>query len=29
MLVKSSLYENVSEKPLMEMLYPFSVGTLI
>jgi hypothetical protein len=26
--VKSSLYGNVSEKPMMGMLYPFSVGTL-
>jgi hypothetical protein len=28
MLVKSSLYGNVSKKPLMGILYPFSVGTL-
>jgi hypothetical protein len=27
--VKSSLYGDVSEKPMMGMLYPFSVGTLI
>jgi hypothetical protein len=26
--VKSSLYEDVSEKPMMEMFYPFSAGTL-
>jgi hypothetical protein len=26
--VKSSLYRDVSEKPMMEMLYPFSAGTL-
>jgi hypothetical protein len=28
MLVKSSLYGDVSEKPMMEMLYPLSAGTL-
>jgi hypothetical protein len=28
MLVKSSLYGDVSEEPMMEMFYPFSVGTL-
>jgi hypothetical protein len=28
MLVKSSLYGDVSEKPMMGMLYPFCVGTL-
>jgi hypothetical protein len=28
MLVKSPLYGDVSEKPMMEMIYPFSVGTL-
>jgi hypothetical protein len=28
MLVKSSLYEDVNEKPMMGMIYPFSVGTL-
>jgi hypothetical protein len=28
MLVKSSLYGDVSEKPMMEMLYPFSACTL-
>jgi hypothetical protein len=28
MLVKSSLYGDVSEKPMMRMSYPFSVGTL-
>jgi hypothetical protein len=28
MLVKSSLYGDVSEKPMMGMIYPFSVGTL-
>jgi hypothetical protein len=28
MLVKSSLYGDVSEKPMMGMLYPFSAGTL-
>jgi hypothetical protein len=26
--VKSSLYGDVSEKPMMGMLYPFSAGTL-
>jgi hypothetical protein len=26
--VKSPLYEDVSEKPMMGMGYPFSVGTL-
>jgi hypothetical protein len=26
--VKSPLYEDVSEKPMMEMSYPFSTGTL-
>jgi hypothetical protein len=29
MLVKSPLYEDVSEKTMMGMSYPFSVGTLI
>jgi zinc transporter ZupT len=28
MLVKSPLYEDVSEKPMMGMIYPFSAGTL-
>jgi hypothetical protein len=28
MLVKSSLYGDVSEKLMMAMLYPFSAGTL-
>jgi hypothetical protein len=28
MLVKSPLYGDVSEKPMMEMIYPFFVGTL-
>jgi hypothetical protein len=28
MLVKSPLYGDVSEKPMMEMIYPFSAGTL-
>jgi hypothetical protein len=28
MLVKSPLYGDVSEKPMMGMSYPFSVGTL-
>jgi hypothetical protein len=28
MLVKSPLYEDVSEKPMMGMSYPFSTGTL-
>jgi zinc transporter ZupT len=28
MLVKSSLYGYVSEKPMMGMSYPFSAGTL-
>jgi hypothetical protein len=28
MLVKSPLYEDVSEKPMMRMSYPFSAGTL-
>jgi hypothetical protein len=28
MLVKSPLYEDVSEKPMMEMSYPFSASTL-
>jgi hypothetical protein len=28
MLVKSSLYGDVSEKPKMRMFYPFSAGTL-
>jgi hypothetical protein len=28
MLVKTSLYGNVSEKPMMGMLYLFSAGTL-
>jgi hypothetical protein len=28
MLVKSSLYGDVSEKLMMRMLYPFSAGTL-
>jgi hypothetical protein len=28
MLVKSLLYGDVSEKPMMGMIYPFSVGTL-
>jgi hypothetical protein len=28
MLVKSPLYGDVSEKPMMEMSYPFSAGTL-
>jgi hypothetical protein len=28
MLVKSPLYGDVSEKPMMGMFYPFSVGTL-
>jgi hypothetical protein len=28
MLVKSLLYEDVSEKPMMGMIYPFSAGTL-
>jgi hypothetical protein len=26
--VKSSLYEDVSKKPMMWMIYPFSAGTL-
>jgi hypothetical protein len=26
--VKNSLYGDVTEKPMMEMLYPFSTGTL-
>jgi hypothetical protein len=26
--VESPLYENVSEKPMMGMSYPFSAGTL-
>jgi hypothetical protein len=29
MLVKSSFYGDVSEKPMMELLYPFSAVTLI
>jgi zinc transporter ZupT len=29
MLVKSPLYGDVSEKPMMGMIYPFSAGTLI
>jgi hypothetical protein len=28
MLVKNPLYENVSEKPMMGMIYLFSAGTL-
>jgi hypothetical protein len=28
MLVKSTLYGDVSEKPMMGMSYPFSAGTL-
>jgi hypothetical protein len=28
MLVKHPLYGDVSEKPMMEMIYPFSAGTL-
>jgi hypothetical protein len=28
MLVKSPLYGDVSEKPMMGMIYPFSTGTL-
>jgi hypothetical protein len=28
MLVKSSLYEDVNEKPMMRMIYPFSADTL-
>jgi hypothetical protein len=28
MLVKSPLYGDASEKPMMGMIYPFSVGTL-
>jgi hypothetical protein len=28
MLVKSPLYGDVSEKPMMEMSHPFSAGTL-
>jgi zinc transporter ZupT len=28
MLVKSPLYGDVSEKSIMEMIYPFSAGTL-
>jgi hypothetical protein len=28
MLVKSPLYRDVSEKPMMEMFDPFSAGTL-
>jgi zinc transporter ZupT len=28
MLVQSPLYGDVSEKPMMEMIYPFSAGTL-
>jgi hypothetical protein len=28
MLVKSLLYGDVSEKPMMGMIYPFSAGTL-
>jgi hypothetical protein len=28
MLVKNPLYWNVSEKPMMGMIYPFSAGTL-
>jgi hypothetical protein len=28
MLVKSPLYGDVSEKPMMGMSYPFSAGTL-
>jgi hypothetical protein len=28
MLVKSSLYGDVNEKPMMGMIYPFFVGTL-
>jgi hypothetical protein len=28
MLVKSPLYGDVSEKPMMGMIYPFFVGTL-
>jgi zinc transporter ZupT len=28
MLVKSPLYGDVSEKPIMGMSYPFSAGTL-
>jgi hypothetical protein len=28
MLVKSPLYVDVSEKPMMGMSYPFSTGTL-
>jgi hypothetical protein len=29
MLVKSPLYGDVSEKPMMGMIYPFSSNTLI
>jgi hypothetical protein len=29
MFVKSPLYRDVSEKPMMRMIYLFSVGTLI
>jgi hypothetical protein len=28
MLVKRPLYEDVSEEPMMGMIYPFSAGTL-
>jgi hypothetical protein len=28
LLVKSPLYGDVSEKPMMRMIYPFSTGTL-
>jgi hypothetical protein len=28
MLVKTPLYEDISEKPMMGMIYPFSTGTL-
>jgi hypothetical protein len=28
MLVKSPLYGDVSEKPMMRIIYPFSTGTL-
>jgi hypothetical protein len=28
MLVKNPLYGDVSEKPMMGMIYPFSIGTL-
>jgi hypothetical protein len=28
MLVKSPLYEDVSEKSMMKMIYPFSTGAL-